>query len=378
MKLSILQENLATGLSTVNRLVATKTQLPVLGNILLATDNGRLKLSATNLETGINLWLGAKIEEEGAITIPARILTEFITSLPKEKVQLRVSENTLFVSCLSFEASLNGLAASEFPSLLASLQKPSFTLDASLFSHIINQVSFAAATDEGRPVLTGILMIFKNKGMTVVATDGFRLSLKKITNLPFSLVSGKEELRLIFPSRALSEIGRIITEGKVEEKEELKVTLTENNNQAIFNFKNIDLITRLIEGEFPNFEKIIPQSFSTQVLVEKEELVKAVKIASIFARDSANIIKFSLNKELILTANTPQVGENKSIIEAKISGVKNEIAFNSRYLLDLLNNFPPEEGLLSLEITGPLNPGVFKVPDDDSFLHLIMPVRLQG
>lgn len=369
MEVSCLQENLNKGLTITSRLITGKAQLPILGNILLATEEGRLRLSATNLEMGINLWLGAKVEKEGKITVPARIFTEFIASLPAEKVELSLSENILKVSCLSFEASFNTLSAAEFPAIPDSLAKPAILLPAEVFSAAVSCVAFAAAQDEGRPTLTGVKWIKGEKSLKMAATDGYRLSVK---SLP---LAGSLTEDLILPAKSLIEAARIAQDAG--EGEEIKMGVTPESNQAIFAWENAVLATRLIEGQFPSFEKIIPPSFLTRLVLEKETLVKSVKIASLFARDSANVIKWKIEKgTLQISANSPQVGENVSTLEAKVEGEDNEIAFNSRYLLDFLQAVSADE--LIFEMTGPLNPGVFKPVGDDSYLHLIMPVRVQG
>jgi DNA polymerase-3 subunit beta len=266
---------------------------------------------------------------------------------------------------------------------------------------MIQEVCFAAATDEGRPVLGGVLLVLGEKEDVFVATDGFRLSLKKRKT---ERDSGSEERKLILPARTLTEISRIIGEKGVELGEDGRVDLgkkagmskkgekesagsllalvTKESNQVIFRYGQADIVSRLIDGQFPNFEKIIPTSFSTKAVFDKEDLQKAVKQASVFARDTANIVRFKVlpsspqkNSCLQVNAGTAQVGETKSEIEAEVEGVENEIAFNLRFLLDLLNNVSYDR--LSLEMSGPLSPGVFRPAEDDSYLHIIMPVRLQ-
>lgn len=373
MKLSILQENLSRGLTIASRSVATRAQLPVLGNALLGTDKGRLKLSATNLETGINLWLGAKIEKEGAISIPAKILTEFVSSLPAGRVEIEARENTLYLASGSYEASFVGLAANEFPTVPSMKTKAVLKFESSLLSLAINQAALAAAQDEGRPILTGVLLKSQNKELTLVATDGYRLSFKKLKK-----VTGIEKVKefkkgLVLPARTLLEVARVATE---ETEGKIGLAVTPKASQVIFAADDIEIVSRLIEGNFPDFEKIIPDKGKTKALIEREELTRAVRIASIFARESANIIKFSLQKgNLEVSANTAQVGDNKSRVEAKIEGETGKIAFNSRYLLDFLNIVGADQ--ISFEMTGSLNPGVFKPVGDDSYLHIIMPVRVQ-
>ncbi|PJE67446.1 DNA polymerase III subunit beta [Candidatus Shapirobacteria bacterium CG10_big_fil_rev_8_21_14_0_10_40_9] len=372
MKISVLQENLSRGLTTVSRLVASKAALPILGNVLLKTDKGRLKLSATNLETGISLFLGAKIEKEGEITVPARILVELVSSLLPEKVDLEATETTLHLSSGSFKADISGISASEFPKIPSFQGEPAFLFDKEELIKILSQVSFAAAQDESRPVLTGVLLRGKIGKTLLVATDGYRLSVKNL-----AMRKQKEEKDLLIPAKTLIEVCRIAQEAQDEEKE-IKMALNSEKNQVLFSFsQKIELSSRLLEGEFPDFEKIIPPSFSTKAEFDKEEFLRAVKIASIFAREQANIVKIKIEGgKMIISAESPQVGANQGEIEAKTEGEKLEIAFNFRFLLDFLNSPIGEE--IIFEANGPLSPGVFKVKGDDSFLHLIMPVRIQA
>ena len=376
MKLFVLQENLNRGLSVVGRLVAGKTQLPILNNVLLATDKGRLRLSATNLEMGINFWVGAKIEEEGAITVPARMLGEFIASLPGEKVELALSDGVLKAVSGGVEATFNGIAAGEFPAVPVLVGEPTLLLASSIFSQAVSCTAFAAATDEGRQVLTGVKWIFRGDEFIIAATDGYRLSVKK-----FKTKTKREDGELLIPARALQEVVKILEEekpkkSKTEEKEEVKVRVTPEANQAIFEIGDTGLVTRLLEGQFPNFEKIIPKESATKTTIDTADFLRAVRVAAIFARDSANLVKLKIEKNLLkISSNTPQVGANMSTIEAKTEGEECEIAFNCRYLLDFLSGVAG--GRLLLEVNGPLHPGVLKLVGDDSFLHVIMPVRVQ-
>ena len=366
MKLSVLQENLLKGVSIVNRSSTTQAQLPVLANILLATEKGKLKLSATNLETGINFYLGAKTEEKGAITVPAKTLVELVSSLSPGKIDLETKGEALKISSHNFKAEINGINASEFPKIPSFKGQPGFTFEAKSFKEMIDQVAFAAATDEGRPVLTGVRWLSEDGKLILAATDGYRLSVKKLKDLKVK----KFKKALIIPARTLQEVSRIREEG------EIKVLLMKEESQLIFGLEDVEVVTRLIEGDFPPFEKIIPREKKTSLVVDREEMLKAVKIAAIFARETANIIKFSISKsQFSVSANAPQVGSNESLVEAKMEGKENKIAFNFRYLLDFLNSITAEE--IVFEMTGPLTPGVFKPKGDKTLLHIIMPVRVQ-
>lgn len=374
MKLSVLQENLAKSLAIVSRSVSAKAQLPALGNILLSTDKGRLKLSATNLETGINYWLGAKIEEEGAISIPAKILTEFVSSLPAEKIDLEVKENTLNLTCGSYQASFVGLPASEFPSVPTLKDKETFSFPGEELFKSITQVTFAAAQDEGRPVLTGVLFQISQDSLALVATDGYRLSFKKMGKIKGAGDIKEFDKGLIIPSRTLNEVGKILSDQG--QGKNIGLAITPSSNQVIFTTAEAEIVSRLIEGSFPEFEKIIPEKGTTKIVLEREDFIRAVRTAAIFARESANIVKLKVkSQKLKVSANAPQMGENLIELEVKQEGEDNNIAFNSRYLLDFLNSVDTEQ--ISFEMSTPLNPGVFRPVGDSSYLHIIMPVRVQ-
>ncbi len=374
MKLSILQENLAKGLSVVNRFIINKSQLPILNNILIKTDQGQLKLSATNLEIGINLWLGSKIEKEGEICVPAKVLTEYINSLPAEKINLAVNKNTLNINSSSYQADFITLSSSEFPIIPTLKKKPDLIFSNQDLALAISQVCFAAGQDEARPALTGILIKIKKDGLLLVATDGYRLSLKKIKEAKGLDKLSEKQKELLIPSRALIEVGKIISDS--DQEEELGLSITSENNQIIFSNKNLEVISRLIEGKFPDFERIIPSKNTTKITLDTESFFQAVRTAAIFARESANIIKLDFkDNQVELSSNSPQVGENKIKLEVKMDGKGGQVAFNYRYLLEFLNSVKSD--LITLEINTSLDPGVFKQVDDPSYLHIIMPIRIQ-
>jgi len=375
MKVQVLQENLVKALNIVCRLISSKSQLPVLNNILLVTEENRLKIASTNLEMGLISWIGGKIEKEGSITIPSKVFQEYVSSLPADKINLEIKENIVNLTCQSFKATFNGIAASEFPTL-PKKEESFFEFSGPVLKEVISQVAFASAADEGRPILTGVFIQVKDNLLSFAATDGYRLSLKKIELEEKENKKISKVRKLIIPARSLNELEKMIVDQEKQEKNLVEIGLTKDENQVIFSLPDIELSTRLLEGEFPDYEKIIPGSFSSRIFLDKEEFGRAVRIASIFARDSANIVKFKFaDDRLIISANSPQVGENISEIGVKIEGEGGEIAFNYRFLLDFLNSINAEE--IIFEMNGPLNPGVFKVKDDQSLLHIIMPVRLQ-
>ena len=376
MKISLLQENLAKGLGLVSRVVASKAQLPVLSNVLLSIDKGKLRLSTTNLETGMNLWLGGKTEGEGKLTVPAKIFNEVVSSLPQETVVLEKEGDGLKISCGRFKSKINGIAAEEFP-LMPSLRdgktiKETFSLDREAVEKGLGQVAMAAATDESRPIFTGVKMELDEKKLRLAATDGYRLSVKTVTNLK----GLKKQKSLVVPARALMELVRAITATETEAKE-VVLAATEEERQLIMAYGDVEVVTRILEGEFPDFDKIIPTSHTTAIVLDAEELLQAVRAAAVFAKDSANIVRFKVSdKGLLISANAPQVGENEVELSGKKTGEDAEIAFNSRYLLEMLNVIEVKE--LRLEMSGPLSPGVFKPKEDNGLIHIIMPVRVQA
>ena len=375
VKVSCLQENLAKGLSIVGRAVATRSTLPVLSNVMLATDGARLKLSATNLEIGIVCWIGAKVEEDGSITVPARLLTDFINSLPPERIdmELTVRTQTLNLKCARFEANIKGIDAQEFPLIPTAGEDSKISLDPSMLRQMIDQVVFAAATDESRPILTGVLAKFQGEQLTLAAADGFRLSVRTAhLSEPVS-----EPVTVIVPARALAELARI----GVEQEQPIEITITPARNQALFHMANVDLVSQLIEGNFPDYNQIIPKSYSTRTVVSTSDLLKATKTANIFARDAANIVRLEIVPggelapgRVTLTATSAEVGDNVGEIDAVIEGEEMEIAFNAKYLIDVLSVVDAAQ--VVLETTTASSPGVIKPIGSEDFTHVIMPMHI--
>jgi len=368
MKLVVLQEKLHSILPFVTKGVSTKTQLPILSNVLLATDQGRLRITATNLETSLSVWIGASIEEEGAITVPARFFQELISSFTKEKIELKSDETKLELVCGESSASLSGIPASEYPQPPELKRDEKISLDTGILEKGLTFVSIAASTDESRPLLTGINLLPKKGKLLMVATDGYRLSIKEIPEEP------RLTKNVVVSARALGEVFRLATS---ESAARVEMCFSRSANQIAFLLENAEVTTRLIDGDYPPFERIIPAGFTTQVVFDRTELLRAVKFAAVYAKESANIIKFTVSDGgAVVSANTPQVGENKTSLTVKTEGEGGEIAFNARFLLDLLSVFPEES--VVFEMTGPLAPGAFKSLNDPSYLHIIMPVRVQG
>jgi len=376
MKLSCLQENLNKGLSIVGRAVATRTTLPITNNVLLATDQGRLKLVATNLEMAISYWIGAKVEEEGVITVPARLLTEFIGSLPNDKVDISLSPRTktLELKCARFEARISGVDAKEFPPIPKIEEGITTSVEVEALHQGISQVVFAAATEESRPVLTGVDAQFDGDLLTLAAADGFRLAVHKVPiTVPVS-----EKTEVIIPARTLSELNRLIA----EEDEAVEITLNPNKSQALFRLKNTELVSQLVQGTFPNFAQLIPQSSNTKIIVSVAEFLGATRTASIFARDGSGIVRLLITPgsesapgRVTVSARSEEIGDDVGEIDATVEGEEAKIAFNGKYLTEVLGVL--REAQVALEMTNPSSPGLLRPVGADNYLHVIMPMFVQ-
>jgi DNA polymerase-3 subunit beta len=375
MKLSCLQENFNRGLGIVQRAVATRTTLPITSNVLLATDQSRLKLVATNLEMAICCWIGAKVEEEGAITVPARLLTEFIASLPQDKVDLSLApkNKVLSIKCARFEAHISGVDANDFPPVPKVDGDISIKIEAELMKQAIRQVVFAAAVEESRPVLTGVDAIFEDKQLTLAAADGFRLAVFK---MPLEkAIAVKTEV--IIPARTLAEVERLAAD---DEPIEIMVNL--NKSQILFRFKNIELVSQLVQGTFPKYGQLIPQSYTTRMMVDVPQFLRATKTASIFARDGSGIVRIIITPggemtsgKLSISARSEEVGEDVGELDATTEGPEAKIAFNGKYLIDVLSVL--KEAQVALEVTTPSSPGVIKPIGTDNYIHVVMPMFVQ-
>ncbi|MEI7553765.1 DNA polymerase III subunit beta [Candidatus Chlorohelix sp.] len=381
MKVSCLQEELSKGLSVVGRAVSTKTTLPVLNHILIATettdDGGRLKLAATNLEISITYWVSAQVAEPGEITIPARLLSEFISQLGNERVHMSLDEQTLSLNVRSarYEANIKGIPAEDFPAL-PNVTNPgnSAEIASNVFRESVKQVAFAASTDETRPVLTGLYASFSGDKVTMAAADSFRLAVKEASLLS----SVSNNFSIILPARAMQELSRIVS----DDDSPIEISVTANRSQALFKAQGIDFTSSLIEGSFPNFQHIIPKRFDTRTLINTADLLKAVKVSSLFARDSGgNIIRMSVTPgedvtpgSVMLTANAAEVGDNRNELEATVEGQPAQIAFNAKYLNDVLDAINTAQ--VAIELQSPSNPGVIKPVGKEDYTHVIMPMHL--
>ncbi|MBA7569235.1 Beta sliding clamp [subsurface metagenome] len=376
MRLSCLQENLNRGLSVVGRAVATRTTLPITNNVLLTVDQSRLKLSATNLEMAISCWIGAKVEEEGAITVPARLLAEFINSLPSDRVDISLSPRTktLGLKCARFEARISGVDAKDFPPIPRIEDGITTKVEVDALRQGISQVVFAAASEDSRPVLTGVDAEFDGDLLTLAAADGFRLAVYKLPLI--SPVSQKTEV--IIPARTLAELNRLMA----DQEEAIEITVNPNKSQALFRLKNIELVSQLVQGTFPQYAQLIPQSYNTRVVVDVAQFLRAAKTASIFASDGGGIVRLVIAPggeltpgKITISARSEEVGDDVGEIDATVEGEEAKIAFNGKYLIDVLGVL--REAQVALETTNPSSPGVIRPVGVDNYIHVVMPMFVQ-
>jgi DNA polymerase-3 subunit beta len=376
MKVTVLQENLSRGLNIVARAVSSRSTLPVLGNILIATDEGRLRLSATNLELGITCWIAARIEQEGSTTVPARTFADLVNTLPGEQVQLTldVKAQSLNVHCGTSNNDIKCIDAQDFPPIPVTMLDGAVQLNVVDFREMIQQVAFAASTDEARPVLMGVLLNVEKDQITLAAADGFRLSVRKSAlSSPAPSV-----FNIIIPARALSELARVASNGE----EPLYMVIPKGRNQVIFRVKDVEVVSQLIDGTFPDYQQIIPRSSKSRTLVSTAALLKACKQAEIFAREGLNVARLDIREskgemqpsEVEISAASEETGKNETIVEASVDGSGLLIAFNVKFLREALEVIRTPN--VVLETSAPNAPGVIKPVGDDNFLHVIMPMHV--
>ena len=381
MKITCLQENLSRGLAVVGRAVANRATLPVIHNVLLNVDQSMLKLSATNLEIAMTTWVGAKIEEEGSITVPARLLSEFVNSLPNDPINLQLDEGSglLEISSGSSKAHINITDASEFPPIPTVDDGIAAEVDPFVLRSAITRVAFAAATEESRPVLTGVELKLDESKFTMAAADGFRLAVHHGALLK----PVPEEMSVIIPARTMNELNRLIS----DREEPVEILMTPAKGQVMFRIRGgdtVEIVSQLLQGTFPNYEQLIPQSYTTRAVMDLPTVLRAARTASIFARDGSNIIRMHLMPaeadaeppKVEISARSEEVGDNEDTVDLdEIEGEEGKIAFNSRYLLDVLSVL--EKGKIALETTTSSSPGVFKPTDSDDYIHVVMPMFVQ-
>jgi DNA polymerase III subunit beta len=377
MRVSVLQENLVKGLSIVRSAVGSRPTLPVLSNVLLTTEDGRLKLTATDLELSIAVWVGAKVEQEGAVTVPARIFYDLTSNLSPERVDLELNtrNQTLNLRCGGTNTNIKGIASDEFPLVPQADTNSDIVIPGAIFKDMIAEVTFSAAREDNRPVLTGIYTHFEGNTLTMASADGYRLTVRKAV-LELDMT---EPLTVIIPARTLQEVAKI-----AHDDDQVFVSAPDGRNQIMFHMGDIDVISNLIEGTFPDYERIIPRNQGTTTIVYRDEFLRACKRSEVFAKDSSNTARLSIHPAkdggpgtVNVSSQSSEMGDNSSMIDASIEGDDMEIAFNIRYLIDVLNVLHDDQ--IVLETNTAADPGVVKAlgrDEQQEFLYVIMPMQV--
>ena len=375
MRLSCLQENLARGLSVVGRAVASRSTLPITQNVLLSTEQSMLKISATDLNMAMTTWIGAQVEEEGAITVPARLLSDFVNSLPPERIDMEATSQPigLNIKCVSFESNISGSPADDFPPIPAVEGGLAAKIEPDVLREAISRVSFAAATEDSRPVLTGVKTEISGDEFKFAAADGFRLAVYsgKLAEPP------SEDIEFLIPARVLNEISRLLG----TQQKSVEFMVTPSSNQALFRVEDVEIVSSLIAGNFPNYNQLIPQSFTTRVVLNSDDFLRATRTAAIFARDGSGIIRLQMGAgeedapgHLTVSSRAEEVGDNEGQLGATVEGEDAKIAFNSKYLTDVLDVL---NGEVAMEVSSPSSPGVLKPVEGDDYVHVVMPMFVQ-
>lgn len=367
MKFSILQQDFLPILSSISRSVGIRSTLPVLGNILLQTEGGKLKIASTNLEIGVIKYVNAEVSEEGDITIPAKTIVDVIQSLGSVKIDFETQGEILNVLSGKFNASINGIGANEFP-VIPLPEGKGISFKKEVFKSC-SKILFASASDEGRPILTGILTQVSGGKLDFVATDGFRLAHNEVK------IVDSSDFKCLIPKRTFEEVLRIVDEDGGEENADIEIFTQTSQNQIIFKVGLAIISSRLIEGNFPSWEKIIPADFKVRAVVERAALISASKLASVFARNEANVVTFKVQKGLfIISSEAKELGSQTNEVEAQVEGEELEIAYNGRFLLDVLSAANTQQVIM--EFSGPLSPTLVKPVGIEGLEYILMPVRL--
>lgn len=362
MKLQVTQENLSKALGTVARVANTRGTLPILANVLLKTVDNRLSIAATDLDIAITQYIGSKVAEEGSITVPARLTQDFVASLPSGVIDLELEDNRLHITTEKYNSTINGISAEDFPVMPAIEAASTWTIPGKVLKTGLQQVLVAASNDEGRPVLTGVYLHTHAGKLYAVATDSYRLAEKE-------LLKTSQEVNLLVPANALQDLLRILTDFDED------VTVAHDDQQIRFTAGDIELVTRLIEGNYPDYRRLIPADFATEAVLSRAELVNVTKVSSLFARESAGSITINVSGkdgQLSIRSIASQLGENTSSANAEVTG-EGSITLNSRYLLDALNVLSGDT--VSFGFNGKLEPSVVRDPAAKDYLHVIMPLK---
>lgn len=365
MIVNIDQVALLPVLQSVSRSCGVKAQLPVLNNLLLSAKEGKLRISATNLEVGVVKVVPAEIVEEGEVTVPSRTLVDIVSNLNGQTLELNATDDQLKITSPGFSSSVNGISAAEFP-VIPMAGTNEISLEAAILLKSLPEVAFSAAVDEGRPVLTGILTEMKDKKLQMVATDGYRLAFKTVE------IGDSADFKALIPRRTLEEVARLISES---EEDKIAISTSENQNQMVFSLAETTLSSRLIDGQFPAWERIIPTEIKTTIKVDKNILLKAVKLSAVFARNEANVIRFQVGADkIVLTSEAKELGSQSNEVVAEITGEDMTIAFNAKFVQDALTALPGSKA--TIELSGPLAAARIKPAGGEDLSYIIMPVNL--
>jgi DNA polymerase-3 subunit beta len=362
MKLQVTQENLNRALNAVARVANSRGTLPILANVLIKTSNNRLSLSATNLDIAITHYIGAKVKDEGSITVPARLMQDFVGSLPDGVIELDLQETKLHVTTDQYKSVVNGIVADDFPVMPAITVGKKWSLSGGLFKKALQQVVFAASNDETRPVLTGVLLQTLDGKLAMAATDSYRLAEKQ-------LGKNKEDIGLLIPASAMQDLLRVLGDGDEE------IRVTHDEQQVLFQVGDIELVTRLVDGKYPDYRKLIPKTFSAEATLKRADLINVTKVSSLFARESAGSVTIEVDEaagQLSIRSVASQLGENTATATAKVTG-SGSITVNSRYLLDGLAALSGED--VAFGFNGKLEPTLLRDPANTDYRHVIMPLK---
>jgi len=373
MKFTCIQEDLSRALNIVSRVVSNKAVLPVTQNVLLSAEDSMLKVMGTDLNTTITMWIGAQIEQDGDITIPAKLLNDFVNALPPETAEIQLTKKPLGINikCAGYESNISGMKANDFPTVPSVDEGMAAKIEAATLKQAVDRVAFAAADEDSRPVLTGVNVEIRGDEVTFAAADGFRLS---VYNCSLS-EAPEEDMEFLVRARAMSELGRLLNT-----EEDVEFTVTENTNHVLFRIGDVEVISSLISGAFPNYSQLIPGDHKTRAVISTDEFLRATRTAAIFAREDSNIVRLRVGEKdegpghMTLTSYASEVGDNTSEIEANVKGEDAKIAFNSRYLTDVLGVL---DGDIVVELSSPTTPGVLRPVEEDDFVHVVMPMFVQ-
>lgn len=362
MKLQVTQENLAKALNTVAKVASGRSTLPILSNVLIKTAGTRLSIAATNLDIAITCLVGSKIGQEGSITVPARLMQDFVSSLPAGVIDLQLTDNKLNITTEKYQSVINGVAAEEFPVMPAITKGTKWSINGKVLKEGLQQVVVACSNDEARPVLTGVYFHTAGGKLQIVATDSYRLAEKTLTKT-------SNDINLLVPGSAMQDLLRILADYDDD------VQVTSDDQQVLFKVGDIELVTRLIEGNYPDYKKLIPTKFATTATLKRSDFLNIAKVSSLFARESAGSIKLEVSeasKQVSIRSVASQLGENTASADCVAKG-EDDITLNSRYLIDGLNTLSQDE--VTFGFNGKLEPCVVKASKGDDYIHIIMPLK---